>query len=263
MFHAEALFLVDYEEAEVFEMDILREEAVGSNDAIDATGGEVGETFAHFAGRDEATDLRDHDGIGCHAFAEGIEVLLAEDGGRYEDGGLFPCEDRFEHRPDCDLGFSETDIPANETIHGAGAFHVGFGRFDRGELVGGFLEGEGVLKFAEPEVVVGEGVTLRLITRGVEAEELCGVIEGGGLGGLTGFCPGLATDFAEFGGGFTEPDVARKEVGFREGDVEGHPVCKFYGEDFAGTVGGFELNVSAEEADPVLKVNEGVAVGEF
>ena len=112
-------------------------------------------------------------------------------------------------------------------------------------------------------MVFREGKALRLVAGGVEAEELGGVIEGGGFGGAAGFCPCLAADFAEFWGGFGEAYVAREEVGFREGDVEGHGVREFHGEDFAGTVGGLEFNVTPEEADPVLEVNERVAIREF
>lgn len=244
-------------------MDVLTEEAVGADDTVDASGGEFGEEFADLAVGDEAADLGDGDGVGRHAFAEGVEVLLAEDGGGDEDGSLFSGEDRFKNGADRDFGFSEADVATDEAIHGAFLFHVGFGGLDGGELVGGFLEGEGVFKFFLPEVVFGEGVALGLVAFCVEAEELGGVVEGGGLGGAAGFGPGFTADFAEFGGGFGEADVAGEEVGLREGDVEGHGVGELDGEDFAGAVGGLEGDVSTEEADAVLEVDEGVAVGEF
>ena len=252
VFDAEALFLVDHEEAEVFEMNVLTEKAVGSDDAVDAPCGEFGEEFTDFAVGDKAADLRDRDGIGCHAFAEGVEVLLAEDGGGDEDRRLFPGEDCFEDGADRDLGFAEADVAADKAIHGARQFHVRLGGFDRGELIRGFLEGEGVLKFFLPEMVFRKGEALGLVAGGVEAQKLGGVVEGGGFGGTAGFCPCFTADFAEFRGGFGEAHVACKEVGFREGDMEGHGIGEFYREDFTGTVGGLEFDVTAKEADAVL-----------
>ena len=244
-------------------MDILAEEAVGADDAVDAPGGEFGEVFTDGAVGDQAADLCDGDGVGRHTFAEGVEVLLAENGGGDQDGGLFAGEDCFEDGADRDFGLPEADIAADQAIHRAGLFHVGFGGFDGGELVRGFLEREGVLKFSLPEVILGKGEAFGLVALGMEAEELGGVIEGGGFGGAAGLGPGFTADFAELGCGLGKPDIARKEVGFREGYVQGHGVGKFYGEHFAHTVGGFEVHVTAKEADAVLEVDQRIAVGEF
>ena len=263
VFDAEALFFVDDEEAEVFEVDVLAEESVGTDDAVDATGGEFGEVFQDFSVGEEATDLCDGYGVGRQAFAKGVVVLLAEYGGGNEDGGLFAGEDGFEDGSDGDFGFTESDVAANESIHGSGGFHVCFGGFDGGELVGGFFEREGRFKFFLPEMIFGEGEAFGLVAGGVEAEELGGVVEGGGFGGAAGFCPGFAADFVEFWGGFAEADVAGEEVGFCEGDVEGHGIGEFYGEDFAWTAGSFKGDMAAKEANSVLEVNERVSVGEF
>lgn len=185
---------------------------MGADDAVDSSGGEFGEEFADFLVWDEATDLSDCNGIGSHPFAEGIKVLLAEDGGGNQDGSLFAGEDCFEHCANGDFGFTEANVTANEAIHGMGGFHFCLGCFNGGELVGGFFKREGVFEFFLPEMVFGESETFGLVTFGVEAEEFGGVIKGGGFGGSSGFSPGFSSDFAEFWGGLGEAKVAGKEV---------------------------------------------------
>lgn len=72
----EALFFVDDEEAEVFELDVLREDAVGADEDVDfaAVGADEGLGLL-FAGA-KAADHVDGDGEGGHAFDEGVVVLL-------------------------------------------------------------------------------------------------------------------------------------------------------------------------------------------
>ena len=66
--------------------------------------------------------------------------------------------DDLEGGADGDLGFAEADVAADEAVHRAGAFEVGFGRLDGGELVLGFGEREGAFEFLLPVVIGREGV---------------------------------------------------------------------------------------------------------
>lgn len=45
--------------------------------------------------------------------------------------------------------------------------------------------------------------------------------------------------------------------------MKGHGMGKFYGENFAGAVGGLDVDMTTKEANSVLEMNEGVAIGEF
>ena len=60
-------------------------------------------------------------GIIGHALAEGVEMLLGQDGGGNQHGDLFAGQRGFERGADGDLGFAVADIAANEPVHRLGA----------------------------------------------------------------------------------------------------------------------------------------------
>ena len=106
-------------------------------------------------------------------------MLLRENGGRREDGHLFAFHHGFERGADRHLRFAETDVAANQAIHRARQLHVALGRPDRGQLVGRFAIGEGMLELALPFRVRAEGVAqLRLALR-LDGEHFSRVIEDG------------------------------------------------------------------------------------
>ena len=49
---------------------------------------------------------------------------------------------RLEGRPHRHLGLAKSDIATKQSVHRLGPLHVGTDCLDRGELVGGFIEGE-------------------------------------------------------------------------------------------------------------------------
>ena len=55
--------------------------------------------------------------VGGHPFSEGIIVLFGENRRRDKKCRLFAVHHRFKGRPDGDLGFPETHIPANQSVH--------------------------------------------------------------------------------------------------------------------------------------------------
>jgi hypothetical protein len=121
---AEALFFVDDDEAQVFEGDVLLDEAMGADDDIDGARGEVAEDELLLVPGAEAGEEFDADGVIGHAFAEGVEVLLGEDGGGDKDSDLTAIDDGFEGCADGDFGFTEADVAADEAVHGARGFEV-------------------------------------------------------------------------------------------------------------------------------------------
>jgi len=74
----------------------------------------------------EAGECFDLEGVVGEALAEGSGVLLAENGGRDEQGDLFSELGGLERSADGEFGFSETDITAEEPVHGLIAVHVLF-----------------------------------------------------------------------------------------------------------------------------------------
>ena len=144
---AEALLFVDYEQSEVFELDILGEDSVGADEDVDFAAMGASEGFVLLFAGAEAADHVDGDGEGGHAFDEGVVVLLGKDGSGYEEGDLLAVLNGFEGAAHGNFGFAEADIAAEELIHGLGFFHGGFELVGGGELVSGFGVGEGGFEF--------------------------------------------------------------------------------------------------------------------
>ena len=92
------------------EVDVSAQQPMGAYDDIDFTRGELGDAFFVFFCAAETADHVDDDRILCHAFAKGVEVLLAKYGGRHEDGDLLARKHSLKRGADGDFCFSEADI---------------------------------------------------------------------------------------------------------------------------------------------------------
>ena len=156
--HAEALLFVDDEQAEVLELDVLGEQAVGADEDVDFAGFEFFEDDLLLFRRAEARDHLDGDGKLREALLEGFEVLEGEDRGGREDGDLLAILHGFEGGAHGDFGFAVADIAAEQAIHRRGGFHVPLDVGDGGELVVGLAVVEGVFELALEIVVGREGV---------------------------------------------------------------------------------------------------------
>ena len=111
---------------------------MGANDDVDSAFGELLEGFATFAGVGESVEEGDVDVESGEAFGEAPEVLFGKDGGGAEEGDLFASLGNLECSADGDLGFSESDITADQSIHGVIGFEVDFDFVDCLELGWGF-----------------------------------------------------------------------------------------------------------------------------
>ena len=108
-------------------------------------------TLCRFAAGAEAGEQFDAEGIIGHALAEGVEMLLGQDGGGGEDGDLFAAQGGFEGGADGHFGFAVADVAADEPVHRAGALPCrALVASDGAHLVGGFLDRRSALEFALP-----------------------------------------------------------------------------------------------------------------
>ena len=154
-------------------------------------------------------------------------MLLCEDGGGAEEGGLFAAGDALEGGADGDFGFPESYVAADEAIHGVGGLEVVLGVLDGLFLIGGFGVVETLLELEHPAGVGGVGVALLVLALGLDAEEAGGVVEDGFLGLLAVFLPGGVAEFVEVRGFAADSDVFPDEVGLFEGDGEDGAVLVF------------------------------------
>lgn len=114
-------------------------------------------------------------------------MLLDKQRGGHEHGHLLAVLHGLEGGTQCDFGFAEAHVAADEAVHRHGLFHVGFNFVDGGELVGGFLIGEGVFQLFLPWGVRAEREALGALAGGVQLDQVVGdlvdVLAGLGLGG--------------------------------------------------------------------------------
>ena len=125
--------------------------------------------------------------------------------------------------------------------------------------VGRFFIKERRLELAHPLVVWWEGEALLHLARGVDFEELGGVIEDGLLGFLLRVVPRFAAELAEVRVPLADADVAGDEEALLQRDVE---LCAFGKREHEHVFGadGFEFLVAG---DAVLKVDDVVALDEL
>ena len=110
--HAEALLLVDDEQAEILELDVFREQPVGADEDVDLAGLHLLHDELLFLRGAEARDHLHLDGKLREAFFEGLEVLKAEHGGGREHGDLLAILHGFESGAHSDFGFAIAHIAA-------------------------------------------------------------------------------------------------------------------------------------------------------
>jgi len=85
---AEALFLVDDDQAELLEGDGAGQQRVRSDDQVDLARGQPSLDLLGFLGRREARERADAHGEARVALSEGLRVLGDQQSRGHEDGGL-------------------------------------------------------------------------------------------------------------------------------------------------------------------------------
>jgi len=167
---SEALLFVDYEQAEVGELYVFREQAMGADEDIDFPHRYAFENFLHLFRGAETADHFDLDGERGEALLEGFPVLEGQHGGGREDGDLLVVAEGLEGRAHGDFSFAVAYIAAEQAIHGELGLHVALDVGDGLGLIVGFAVFEGVFEFFHPLGVGGVDVTLRGLALGVELE---------------------------------------------------------------------------------------------
>ena len=135
MLHAEMLFLVDDEKAEIGEIDRLSEQRMGPDHDIDVALLEAFLGRVELLAGDKARGLRDADGKAAEPLGERIVVLARQKRGRHDDSHLLAREHGHQARAERHLGLAEADIAADQTVHGTSAGQIVQHRVDAGHLV--------------------------------------------------------------------------------------------------------------------------------
>ena len=194
---AEALLLVDDDEAEIFEFNVLLQQAVRADDKVGAAVAHCGEGLADLRGRAVAVEQMDVHGEAEKALHRGLVVLLGQNRRRHQKRRLFAVEDALHDRAQRDFGLAVTDVAAEQAVHRLLLFHVRLDLLNAAELVICLLIAEFFLKFYLPRRIRCKGVALEALALGVELNELLGELFGGGLRAGLGFGPLRAAHFGE------------------------------------------------------------------
>ena len=107
------------------------------------------------------------------AVAEVVEVLLSEQGGRYQHGNLLVIlygEEGGTHR---DFGFTKADITTHQAVHGQRLTHIAEYRVDRLRLVGRGFKREAVAKQLVLFTVMFKGKAFFRCALGINIQQLC------------------------------------------------------------------------------------------
>ena len=179
--HAEAVFLVDDEQAQARELHVAGQQLVRADDDVHRAVGDAFQRRLHFLGGAEARQLGHLHRPLAEAVDQGLVMLLGQQRGRRQDRHLLAAVHGDERRAQRDLGLAEADVAAHQAVHRPRADHVLDHGVDGGALVGGFLEAEAG---GEGLVVVRAEAVREAFARGaagVQVQQL-----GGGVAHLLG-----------------------------------------------------------------------------
>ena len=233
MQNAEALLFIDHDKSEIFESEVAGNEPMRADDDVDAALAKKLQHFPLFSLRAKAAKHFDSHGVIEHPLAENFEVLLREHRRRCQDRDLFAVHHRFKRRANCDFGFSEADVAANETVHRARAFHVDLRLDDRSQLIGRFAKWKRMLELDLPSRVGSEDVAGLGLALSLQGQHFAGVIKDRGDRIFLGPCPfdvGQRTEQRRF---FADADVTRNKIRLLERHIEFRFVRKLEREHFS------------------------------
>ena len=195
----EFLFFVDNQQAEVFELNVFTQNAVGTDKDIHLTVRKTLDNGLGLCRRPGAAQIFHTAGQAFQALLESLEMLIGKNGGGNEDGHLLVVRHRLESGTHGNLGLAEAYVAAYQPVHGAGAFHIRLYVGGRLALVGGILVNERRFQFPLQETVGAVLKTFLLAPLRIELYQVAGYILNLGLGTVFQFLPCAGTQLVEAG----------------------------------------------------------------
>ena len=199
LFHAyaELLFFIDYEQSEVFEFHSFANEFVCADDYVDFSGCKIGKYGFHVFGFPCAGQIIDPDREFFQARRECGEMLECQHCRRHEHCGLLAVGGCFESGAYRHFCLAKAYIAANQAVHRAVAFHIGFHGLCGFQLVGSVLIDERCLKFLLQVAVGRERKALFVAACGVEAYQVAGDVFQLALGAFLHLVPRSGAELVE------------------------------------------------------------------
>ncbi len=172
MCDSEALFFVDYQQAEVREVHVFGENAVSTDDDVDFARFERAQCLDLLGSRHETRQHLHLQGIAVQARREGSVMLLGEHGRGAEHRDLASAHRDAKRRPQGDLRLAEADVSADQPVHWLPFVEVGHHVVDGLFLVSCLLEGECGLELGVGAACRLDRIALRCGAFRIELQEL-------------------------------------------------------------------------------------------
>ena len=126
MGHAEALLLINDQQAQVLELHTLLQQLVGADQKVQVPGaGRLQNALLLLGGGEPGKDLDLHREVLEPAAGGGV-MLLGQHRGGHQNGGLLAVQDTLHDGPEGHLRFAVAHVAAEEAVHGPGLLHVLF-----------------------------------------------------------------------------------------------------------------------------------------
>ena len=171
---AELLLLVNDEQAQVLELDVLAQDAVGTDEDVHLACGQSLDDGLRLGGGAGAAQVLHAAGQVFQALLERLEVLVGKDGGGHQDGHLLVVARGLEGGAHGHFRLTKAHVAAHQAIHRSGALHVGLHVGRSLALVGRVFVEERGFELALQEAVGAELIALLLAALRVEADEVAG-----------------------------------------------------------------------------------------
>ena len=154
----------------------LTDEFMRADDDVDLTVSKVFQQSSGLFGTTGPCQVIHPDGHILQSGGESAEMLIGQDGGRYEHSHLFTIRRSLEGSTHGDLRLTETAITTNQTIHGFRLLHIGLYILCGFQLVWRVLIEETGLEFMLQVSIVAEGESLLTTALRIEFNQVAGDI---------------------------------------------------------------------------------------
>ena len=210
--HAELLFLVDDQKAQVAESDLLAQHLVGADEYVDLARSQFLADLAGLFGRFRAVEILHPHGEVAQTLHERAVVLQGENRGGNQHRHLLAVDGGLECGTYGDLGLTEAHVAAHQTVHRLLRLHIPLHGLDGTLLVGCFLPAERSLHLLLQVAVGRESEALARLALGVEGDKLARDILDGLFRGAFQLLPCAVAQLVDLGGLALAALVARDAV---------------------------------------------------
>ena len=198
MCNTETLLLIDDQKSQILWFDVLRKDAVRSDDNVDQALLQTVHRSSLFRRCAESRKQFDTNREIFHSRYKSLIMLLGQNGRRHQEKHLIAVHNGLKCGTDCNLRFAVTDIPADQALHDLIAFHVRLGGFDCCQLIVGFLIGKHLFKLFLPDGIPAESMAHTALSGCIQFHQIPRNPEHSLMNLRLGLMPLLCSEFVKF-----------------------------------------------------------------